>query len=134
MKRRDFVLGSLAGLVFAPQPAHAAQWERLGERRVNLLADFDTIPVGAGDGVFSHIRMEVFGNDIFVGSMRVVFANGNRVELPVRSLIRERTRTRNIPLPGMIRAIRRIELSYARGLKKGNAYVVVWGRRITSLR
>lgn len=134
MRRRTFLFSSIGGLFLAPMPAHASQWIRLGERRVNLLADFDTIPVGYGDGFFSHIRLEVRGNDVFIGNIRVVFSNGNRTDLDVRSLIREGSRTRNIPLPGVIRAIRRVELSYARGLKKGNAHVIVWGRQVAPLR
>ena len=130
MKRRALILGSLGALTLVPFPAHAAQWIRLGDRKVNLLGDFDTIPVGYGDGFFSHIRLEVRGNDIFIGNVRVVFSNGTRTDLEVRNLIREGSRTRNIPLTGVVRAIRRIELSYARGLKKGNAYITAWGRSV----
>lgn len=134
MRRRSILLGALCTVVLGPLPAEAAEWVRLGERKVNLLADFDTIPVGISNGFFSHIRLDVYGNDIFIGNLRVVFSNGGRADLPVRSLIRERGRTRSIALPGVVRAMRRVELSYARALRPGSARVVVWGRRVNSLR
>lgn len=54
MRRRTF-LGALAGgalLPLMPGPADAAQWSRLGTRRVNGLVDVDRIHVGAGASRF----------------------------------------------------------------------------------
>lgn len=130
MQRRFFIMASVAATAVAAMPAEAAEWVRLGERQVNLLADFDTIPVGIKDGLFTNIRLEVRGNTILIGNLRIVFADGSRADLDVRSKIRAGTRTRSIPLPGVVRAIRRIELSYARGLQPGKVAVIVWGRRV----
>lgn len=130
MNRRGLILGSVAGLVLSTVSAFAAEWVRLGERTVNLLAEFDIVPVGVGDGLYSHVRLEVSGSDVFVRNVSVVFGNGSRAELPVRSQIRKGTRTRDIALPGGVRGIRRVEMFYSRAANGGKARVVIWGRRV----
>ena len=35
------------------------KWEKLGERKVNLGLDHDRIVIGAGDGIFSKLKIKV---------------------------------------------------------------------------
>jgi hypothetical protein len=133
MQRRHFLLSSMAGLALLPFSASAISWVKLGESRIEVLADFAIIPVGLTEGLFSHIRLEVSGSDIFVRSLRVIFSNGERADLTVASLIRRGRSSQPLALPGRARAIRQIELFYTRGLRSGQATVVVNGLRIARL-
>lgn len=129
--RRFFLLGS-AALVFAgpPTSTEAAEYIVLGTRTVNLGSDHDRIRVGALKGLFSRIRLEVSGNAIFMQELKVSFMNGNTATLPVRLLIEEGGRTRDILLPGVVRLIRHIDMTYVRVPLGGRAKVTIVGKRL----
>lgn len=110
-----------AGLV-APD-AHAqgrnrdGRWVELGCKEVAFLgADRDTIRVGRREGRFKAIRLEARGNDVEMIDLKVVYANGAPDDIPVRSLIRQGTRTRPLDLRGRERAIRQIVMVYQKRL------------------
>ncbi len=129
--RRMFLLGlpAAAASVWAGA-ATAQEYVVLGTRTVNLGADRDRIPVGPLRGIFSRIRLEVSGNGIFVRDLRVTFGNGDTEELRVRSFNEEGGRTRDILLPGILRTIRYIDMTYVRVPLGGRATVTVVGRRL----
>lgn len=91
----------------------AEEWVKLGHRQVNFAVEKDTIPVGAGDGLFKRLRFEVEGNDIELLSIKVRFGNGEVEDLTVRETIKEGGRTRAIDLPGALRVIKEIDLVYS---------------------
>jgi hypothetical protein len=105
------------------------RWVELGCKEVSFLGvDRDVIRVGRREGRFKAIRVEARGNDVEMLDLRVVYANGAPDDIPVRSLIRQGTRTRPLDLRGRQRAIQRIEMVYAKRLNfRGRAVVCVEG-------
>lgn len=106
------------------------RWEKLGERKVNRVADRDTIVVGRKEGGFRQIRIHVLENSIHIERLTVVYGNGANDDLPVRALIPAGGKSRIIDLRGGKREIRRVEMvfqSIRNG--KGRATVEVWARR-----
>jgi hypothetical protein len=128
--RREILFGAVAaGVVVMAGPALAAEEVVLGSRTVNLGSDHDHIRVGLLKGIFSHIRLEVEDNGIFMQDLRVTFMNGETANLRVRAFIEEGGRTRDILLPGILRAIRHIDMTYRRVPLGGRARVTIVGRR-----
>lgn len=133
--RRKFIVGATAtGLAVATgstiaSPALAASWEHLGTRNVNLLLDHDRIHVGLLDGLYSHIRLEVSGNGIFINDLDVRFVSGQNYDVSIRHFIPAGGRSRDINLPGILRFIRHVDLTYRRVPSGGTAKVQVFGLR-----
>ena len=77
---------------------------------------------------FKAIRLEARGNDVEMIDLKVIYANGEPDDIPVRSLIRQGTRTRPLDLRGRERAIRQIDMVYQKRLNfRGKAIVCVEG-------
>lgn len=138
LSRRTFLATSSAILVaplastVAAQTLPPGQWEMLGERQVSLRAERDVIPVGAREGAFQAVMIDVLGRQaIEILSFALVFGDGERREFAVREVIAPRGRTRVIDLPGGVRLIRRVELTYrcAGGARRGRGHVRVFGMR-----
>lgn len=137
MLRRTLIAGIVAAVaVLASVPLDLAaqekfgRWEKLGERKVNRIAERDTIIVGRDDGGFRQLRIHVLENSIHIDRLTVVYGNGANDDLPVRALIPAGGKSRVIDLRGGKRAIRRVEMvfqSIRNG--KGRATVEVWARR-----
>jgi hypothetical protein len=129
--RRNLLFGTLAVVGGAMAGSvEAAEDVVLGTRTVNLGSDHDRIRVGLGRGLFSRIRLQVQNNGIFVQDLKVTFMNGDTADLKVRAFIEEGGRTRDILLPGLVRAIRHIDMTYRRVPLGGRAKVTVVGRRL----
>ncbi len=149
ISRRSFgaALGAAFGALLTPADALAQRrrrpgpgmgmgmggggWVFLGQRQVRFRAEQDTIAVGATDGRFRRIGLEVTENDVEFIDLRVFFANGTSVDVPVRQTIRAGGRTRAIDLPGALRVIQRVRLRYrsAGRLRDGRATVKLYGLR-----
>jgi hypothetical protein len=101
----------------------------LGCKQVSFLGvDRDSIHVGRREGRFKAIRLLARGNDVEMLDLSVVYSNGAPDDIPVRSLIRQGTRTRPLDLRGWERAIRKIDMVYAKRLNfRGQATVCVEG-------
>lgn len=104
-------------------------WEQLGCRQVSFIGkDRDTISVGRREGRFKAIRLSASGNDVEMLDLRVIYANGEPDDIPVRSNIRAGSQTRPLDLRGRERAIQRIEMVYrSRPSFRGLATVCVDG-------
>lgn len=103
-------------------------WVELGCQEVGFRTDRDVIRVGRREGRFSAIRIYVRGNAVEMRDLKVVYANGQPDDLPVRSIVRPGDRTRPIDLKGWERAIDRIELVYrAVPNRRGRATVCAEG-------
>lgn len=117
--RRDFLTFAglaLAATTAAPFAASAAptgeEWVLLGTERVGKNPERDVISVGRRDGHFERIMFKVYGNDVRVGDVKVVFGNGQSDHLNVRELIRDGQSSGVFHVPGHDRVIERVELIY----------------------
>src|SRR5262245_66364155 len=115
----------LVAFLATPSLAHA-RWERLGCQKVGFINDKDVIRVGRGEGRFKSIRLEVSGNKVYMDDLKVIYANGEPDDIPVRSEIRAGGQTRPLDLRGERRAIKQIEMKYrSQPNFKGQATVCV---------
>jgi hypothetical protein len=132
MNRRFLFAGAAAAVATAliPAQALAATWVNLGSRTVNLLADHDTINVGAGVGLFTDVRLKVTGNTVFIHSMKITFSSGATHNVDLRFLFLPGTSSRTINLPGAARLIRKVDLVYSKLLGGGTATVTLQGRKL----
>ena len=106
---------ALAGLLAAPQAQaqRRGDWVQLGCQQVTFLTtDRDSIRVGRSEGRFKALRLLARGNDVEMLDLKVIYANGEPDDIPVRSSIRQGTKTRPLDLRGRERAIQRIEMVY----------------------
>lgn len=102
-------------------PVGGDNWTELGCQEVNLFGrDRDTIRVGRRDGRFRAIRLFVRGADVEMLDLKVIYANGQPDDIPVKNLIRAGERTRPLDLVGRERAINRIEMAYRTAINPGN--------------
>ena len=122
------VVGTLACLSVAPTAAQA-RWEQLGCQKVGFLVDKDVIHVGRAEGKFRSIRLSVSGSKVHMMDLKVIYANGQPDDIPVREEIRAGGQTRALDLKGERRAIREIEMVYrSQPNFKGEATVCVEGQ------
>ena len=103
-------------------------WEPLGSRRVSFAVDRDVIDVGAREGTFNAIRIEVDGGALEMYNIVLTFGNGDTWSPDTRVLFRQGSWSRLIDLPGPARAVRKIEFWYRSRLRRGQATVRVFGR------
>src|SRR5882672_523078 len=103
-------------------------WEPLGSRSVSFAVDRDVIDVGAREGTFDAIRIEVDGGSLEMYNIRITFGNGDTWSPNTRVLFRQGSWSRLIDLPGPARVIRTIEFWYRSRLRRGQATVRVFGR------
>ncbi len=83
------------------RPRRDGNWVELGCKEVTFLGvDRDVVRVGRSEGRFKAIRLEARGNDVEMLDLKVVYANGEPDDIPVRALIRQGTRTRALDLRG----------------------------------
>ena len=107
-----------------------AEWDLLGSRRVSFTLDHDAIVVGAREGAFSAIKIEVAGGNLEMYNIKLTFGNGDSWSPNTRAQFHEGSWSRTIDLPGPARAIRRIDFWYRRRLRRGAATVRVFGRQV----
>lgn len=86
------------------------------------------VPVGRSEGRFRAVKIRVRNAPIFMNDLKVVYANGEPDDLPIRADIRAGGESRAIDLRGRDRAIREVQMVYrSRPTFKGLATVEVWG-------
>ena len=107
----------------------AGKWVELGCQQVSFIGkDRDSIRVGRSEGRFKAIKLAARGNDVEMLDLKVIYANGEPDDIPVRSLIRAGRETRSIDLRGRDRAIDRIDMVYrSRPNFRGQATVCAEG-------
>ncbi len=112
-----------------PPPPSAGAWVELGCKQVSLFGrDRDTVPVGRREGRFKSIRLHVRGADVEMLDLKVIYANGEPDDIPVRHVIRQGERTRPLDLRGWERSINRVDMVYRTIPNfKGLAHVCVEG-------
>jgi hypothetical protein len=127
--RRHFLGVASAALMASPALAKKGDWILLGTRRINLFKERDLVYVGLEKGLFTGLKLQVAGSGVFMESLAVRFVNDERIDLPVRNFIKAGEQTREILLPGLVRAIRVVDLRYRKIPTGGVAEVSVLGRQ-----
>lgn len=104
-------------------------WQKLGERKVNMAGDHDEILVTGAKGAYTKLKFKVLKAPIHVHNVKVVFANGESRNFKINHKFAPGTESRVLDLPGNKRIIKKINLNY-KTVPNGNgkAIVVVWGR------
>lgn len=116
----------LAAVVLLTIPS--AEWDLLGSRRVSFTLDHDAIVVGAREGAFTAIKIEVAGGNLEMYNIRLTFGNGDTWSPNTRVQFQQGSWSRTIDLPGPARVIRRIDFWYRSRLRRGTAMVRVFGQ------
>jgi hypothetical protein len=107
-----------------PGPSAGRDWIELGCQEVALFGkDRDAIRVGRREGRFSAIRLHVRGSDVEVLDLKVIYANGEPDDIPVRHFIRAGDRTRPLDLRGRERSIDRVEMRYKTALNPADIII-----------
>ncbi|MGH7547720.1 MAG: hypothetical protein ACREMM_06070 [Gemmatimonadales bacterium] len=96
---------------------------------MSFAVDHDAIVVGAREGLFNAVRIEVDGGDLEMHNIKITFGDGATSSPETRVWFREGSRSRTIDLPGQARIIRRIDFWYRSTLRRGRATVQAFGRR-----
>src|SRR3989442_1098467 len=117
----------LAALVLLTVPT--ADWESLGTRRVSFTLDHDAMIVGAREGGFTAIKLEVVGGDLEMYNIKVTFGNGQTFSPETRVQFHQGSWSRTIDLPGPVRILRRVDFWYRSRLRRGMATVRLFGRK-----
>ena len=73
----------ISTMSFSKNINSGGEWQRLGTRIVNMQADHDELPVTAFKGAFTKLKLRVKGAPIFVKNIRVIFGNGQDLNLKV---------------------------------------------------
>lgn len=104
-------------------------WERLGEKIVNMRADHDVLMVTHHEGFYTKVRFGIRKAPVHIHNIRIVFGNGNDKNIVINKRIEPGTFTRVIDLPGNKRIIRKIKMNYKTlpGVN-GRAVFVAWGK------
>jgi hypothetical protein len=91
----------------------AGNWIELGCQQVSLFGkDRDSVRVGRREGRFKAIRLHVRGADVEMLDLKVIYANGQPDDIPVKHFIRAGDRTRPLDLKGWERSIDRVDMFY----------------------
>ena len=124
----SMIAGACACLSLAPTAA-SARWEQLGCQKVGFGVDRDVVKVGRSEGKFRSIRLLVSGNKVHMMDLKVIYANGQPDDIPVREEIRAGGETKPLDLKGERRAIKQVEMVYrSQPNFKGEATVCVEGQ------
>lgn len=120
-----FALFSILVMSFAMPP----KWEKLGSRKVNFGLEKDTIAVGAHEGAFTKLKVQVTGGSLNMKKMFVNFKNGERKEIELKHNFDKGSGSRVIDLPGNKRLIKDIVFVYdTKNQSKKRATVHVFGK------
>jgi hypothetical protein len=102
----------------------------LGERRVAGRGQAVHEAIGGlkRDGQFSQIRLVVRHAPVEMHDVVVTFGNGEQFRPGERLMFSRGTESRDIPLPGGMRFIRRVDFVFANLPMEGHAIVQLWAR------
>jgi hypothetical protein len=129
------LIGGLVVTAFVSATAQAKDdadkdWKVLGEAKVEQRGETDEIKVGADEGVFKRIKLEVRGSDVEFKKVTVVYENGDPEQIDVRDKVKRGGQTRAIDLKGGHRAIKKVVLLYkTTGDTDRDARVILLGHK-----
>ncbi len=125
-KNLAFILFAFIAMI---STAQAQEWEKLGSRVVNYGLDRDVIHVGANDGGFTKLKIEVRGGAVNMHRLVVEYGNGEKDEIELRHDFVRGSESRMIDLNGGKRIIKNITFVYdTKNRARRRAVVTVFGR------
>ncbi len=114
----------------SPISADFAPWKHIGTKAVNFSLDKDYISVGANQGRFSKLKVEVAVGNLNMHKMVVNFGDGSRQDIALRHNFKKGSSSRVIDLPGGKRIIKGITFLYdTKQHSKHKVIVRVFGER-----
>ncbi|MCB0689257.1 MAG: hypothetical protein KDC53_22120 [Saprospiraceae bacterium] len=122
------LLGGIS-LSFTSLPSNTGRWEHLGSKKVDYKLDRDRIHVGAHDGAFDKLKIEVAGGSLNMHKMIVEYHNGTREEISIKHHFVRGDESRIIDLRRGKRLIKDITFWYdSKNIQPRKAVVNVYGR------
>ena len=119
------MLYAVTSLVYSQPP----RWELLGSRIVNFNNDRDEIKVGAIEGAFTALKIQVRRGNLNMQKVLVHYKNGDVQEIELRHNFARGSESRIIDLPGNKRIIQKIVFYYdTKNRSKMRAVIEVLGR------
>jgi hypothetical protein len=116
MRKSVLLAATLVALTTITHPSSAqGPWAYLGEANVDGGSDHDRIKVGAGQGTFRALQIQVERAAIDFQYVLVHFENGGSQRLPLQGRVPAGGRSRIIDLKGNNRAIDSVEVWYSKG-------------------
>lgn len=126
MKKQILFFALIALFIMSFTPP---KWERLGSRKVNFGLDKDVIAVGAHEGGFTKLKIEIRGGALNMHKMEVHFMNGSDQNVELKHNFAKGGGSRIIDLPGNKRIIKSITFYYdTKNIAQSKATVHVFGR------
>lgn len=130
MKKQLFVTFLAATFLFLALPATASAWVALGQRSAHSGIDRDEIQVGAKEGEFRKIKLEVKVVAVQFSKVVVHFADGSEQVVELRDRVRAGGETRAIDLEGGSRVIDKVVFWYKTArARKRDGTVQLFGHR-----
>lgn len=119
------VLVTLTAPVFA---GISDGWERLGKESVSSRMDRDEMRI-ASKGFIKQLAVEVSGSAVYFDSVIVHLGNGDVLDLPIRSIVKDGERSRVMDLPGTARIVKKVIFMHQKVRGDVKAEVILWGRK-----
>lgn len=114
---------------YTPQRGARAEWLLLGAQRADMLKpDADVFQVGRQFGPIRQLKVRAVGHAIELRGMTIIYGNGQREDVPIRSSLRGGQETQPIDLRGRERFVEAVEMRYQTKFNLGgNATVELYG-------
>lgn len=114
---------------FTLSETSVAKWVKLGSKKVSYKLDRDVLRVGAQDGRFTKLKIEVTGGKVNMHKMIVEYGNGTKDNIPLRHSFDRKSGSRVIDLEGYKRVIKDITFFYdTKNRSRNKATVHVFGK------
>ncbi len=127
MKAPIFLIAILS--IFVMSFAVPPKWERLGSRVVDFKLDKDIIAIGAHEGAYTKLKIQVSGGSVNMRKMVVHYGNGEDQNVELKYNFTKGSGSRVIDLPGNKRIIKSVTFFYdTKNVSKTKAKIHLFGK------
>lgn len=105
-------------------------WDMLGDRKVDFIRDKDVLEVN-NNTPYQAIKLRVTDHDVRISDMKILFANGDKLEPSIDEVVAKDQYSKVIDLGREGRVIKSIEFKYRTtgSILQGRADVLVFGQK-----
>lgn len=129
MKKYAFIFSVLIITVLSLSSFDIAKWKIIGQKEAAYGVDRDVLYV-KGNNIYTALKLKVVDAGLNMIDMDVYFENGQKDHVPLQKNFHAGEESRVIDLPGNARRIDKITFLYdTKGIRKGKANIIVFGRR-----